>query len=208
LPSQILTRNCRQSLQSGLSFGDNEIVNEPNARRSLITVILVLGIPLVLLVLMLLGMGYPVVGRGDTVPGVPDGLLLWGILLSALYSGVTVALARSRHEPPKALMSPLVGLFSLGVVLITGALLYLNGSIDRSDAKTYETVTTGKYVHRMRGTDYFVMTRDWRDSTRIVRLRVEPDTFRRIDVSRSAPVTVTTRDGFLGFERLVGVRQE
>ncbi len=161
---------------------------------------------IVLLTLMLLGMAYPVVGRDDSVPGVPNALLLRAVFLASFYSFGRIALSLLRREPLGRLWSPLMGCFLSGILLLSGALFYVNGVLDRSLPQEHSTVACGKYIHRMRGTDFFLITRDWRNPSKMLRLRVDEETYHRVAISPPTAVTVTTTSGFLGFERIVRVQ--
>ena len=174
------------------------------------TLLIFLGV-VVLLAGMLLGMRYPLVGRDDFIPGIPRPLLISALPLAAFYALINLLLSISAGERSgpislRALLGPAIGFFCLGFILLAGCLMFLNGVLDRNPPQTHQTFLLQKYRHQARGTDHFLIVQDWRFPERRVRLRVDPGTFERMDVSAPRPVNVTVSPGFFNLERIIRVQ--
>ena len=177
------------------------VIKKKARNRIGFVVLLVLA---VLCVLLILGMRYPVVGRQDTIPGIPNTLLFWAALCAMLQSGITLFFTQFEFKSRKDMIVPAFGYGFVGTILWAGCLMLINGAFDRGSTQAHAAYITQKYIHRSRGTDYFLVVRDWQNPTQTVRLRVDPQTYQQFN--SLTEVKVITAPGLLKIERIVGVR--
>ena len=101
-----------------------------------------------------------------------------------------------------------ISVLSLAIGLPLGGtdlLLFLNGALDTSPPVAHETRaitlrrTTGK------NSVYHVMFGSWRPGEKEIELSIGSNLFWKLKLAKNEAVTVTTRRGFLGWERLIGI---
>lgn len=82
--------------------------------------------------------------------------------------------------------------------------LLLNGALDNSSVKTHQSTIIYKEVINARTTSWKLHIEDWGESNRVVYLFVNPD-FYETHLA-GTEIEVKTKDGFLGYEWLIGYK--